>query len=55
MTEVAAGIPALPNTSRPGLRRTNAATQWLPPVGLIVLSLIPVVAGSVRLTEYQAA
>src|SRR2546430_15241231 len=51
MTGVAASIPALPNTSRPAPRRTNAATQWLPPVGLIVLSLIPVVAGSVRLTE----
>src|SRR5204863_2196651 len=32
-------------------RRTNSATQWLPPVGLIVLSLIPVLAGAVRLTE----
>ena len=51
MTEVAASIPALPSTSRPGLPRTNAATQWLPPVGLIVLSLIPVVAGAARLTE----
>src|SRR2546428_4686160 len=51
MTGVAASIPALPNTSRPGLPRTNAATQWLPPVGLIVLSLIPVLAGAVRLTE----
>ena len=51
MTEVAASVPALPNTSRPGLPRTNAATQWLPPVGLIVLSLIPVLAGAVRLTE----
>src|SRR2546428_10145790 len=51
MTGVAASIPALPNTSRPGLPRTNAATQWLPPVGVIVLSLIPVLAGAVRLTE----
>src|SRR5207245_2843786 len=51
MTGVAASIPALPNTSRPAPRRTNAATQWLPPVGLIVLSLIPVLAGAVRLTE----
>ena len=51
MTEVTAGIPALPSTSRPAPRRTNAATQWLPPVGLIVLSLIPVLAGAVRLTE----
>src|SRR5437773_6524219 len=51
MTEVVASIPALPTTSRPAPRTTNAATQWLPPVGLIVLSLIPVLAGSVRLTE----
>src|SRR4030081_1315998 len=51
MTEVAASISVLPNTSRPGLPRTNAAAQWLPAVGLIVLSLIPVLAGAVRLTE----
>jgi len=51
MTEVTASIPALLNTSRPGLPRTNAATQWLAPVGLIVLSLIPVLAGAVRLSE----
>src|SRR3989442_1813183 len=51
MTEVAAGLPTLPNTSRPGLPRTHAATQWLAPVGLIVLSLIPVLAGAVRLSE----
>jgi uncharacterized membrane protein len=51
MTGVAATTPTLPSTNRPGLPRTNAATQWLPPVGLIVLSLIPVIAGSVRLTE----
>src|SRR5438105_13838928 len=51
MTEVTASPPSFPNTSRPAPRRTNAATQWLPPVGLIVLSLIPVLAGAVRLTE----
>src|SRR4030081_2610425 len=51
MTEVAASISVLPNTSRPGLPRRDAATQLLPPVGLIVLSLIPVLAGAVRLTE----
>jgi hypothetical protein len=51
MTEVTASIPALLSTSRPAPRRTNAATQWLPPVGLIALSLIPIVAGAVRLTE----
>ena len=51
MTEVIASIPALPSTSRSGLRRANAPPQWLAPVGLIVLSLIPVLAGAVRLTE----
>jgi uncharacterized membrane protein len=51
MTEVTASIPALPSSSRSGLRRANAPPQWLAPVGLIVLSLIPVLAGSVRLTQ----
>ena len=51
MTEVTASIPALPSTSRSGLPRAKAPPQWLAPVGLIVLSLIPVLAGSVRLTE----
>ncbi|MDQ6673679.1 MAG: DUF2306 domain-containing protein [Chloroflexota bacterium] len=51
MTEVTASIPALPSTSCPDLRRTKAPHQWLAPVGLILLSLIPVLAGSVRLTE----
>jgi uncharacterized membrane protein len=41
----------LRSTSRPSPRKTNTATQWLPPVGLIALSLIPVLAGAVRLTE----
>src|SRR5438270_9713984 len=51
MTEVTASIPALSSTSRSSLRRANAPPQWLAPVGLIVLSLIPVLAGSVRLTQ----
>src|SRR5438874_7561781 len=51
MTEVTASIPTLRGSSRPAPRKTNAASQWLPPVGLIVLSLIPVLAGAVRLTE----
>jgi len=55
VTEVAASVPALPNASRPGLPRANAATQWLPSVGLIVLSLIPVLAGAVRLTELMGS
>jgi uncharacterized membrane protein len=29
--------------------------QWLPPVGLIVLSLIPVIAGAVRLNELMGS
>src|SRR5438105_13762552 len=51
MTEATASIPTLRGSSRPSPRKTNAASQWLPPVGLIVLSLIPVLAGAVRLTE----
>ena len=51
MTEVTASIPALPSTSRSSLRRASGPPQWLAPVGLIVLSLIPVLAGAVRLTE----
>jgi uncharacterized membrane protein len=51
MTAVAASIPALPSTSRPAPRKTNAATQWLPPIGLILLSLIPIIAGAGRLTQ----
>ncbi|MDQ6670422.1 MAG: DUF2306 domain-containing protein [Chloroflexota bacterium] len=51
MTRVTATIGNLPNTSHPAPRSTSGATQWLPPVGLIVLSLIPVLAGAVRLTE----
>ena len=51
MTEVTASLPTFPSTSRPAPRSTNAARPWLPPVGLIALSLIPVLAGSVRLTE----
>jgi uncharacterized membrane protein len=51
MTEVTASTPTVPSTHRAGLLRKNAATQWLPPVGLIMLSLIPVLAGAVRLNE----
>jgi uncharacterized membrane protein len=47
-------ISAVPRTSYPGAPRTNAATQWLAPAGLIVLSLIPVLAGAVRLTELMS-
>ena len=55
MTEVTASIPTLPSTSRPAPRKTNAATQWLPPVGLIALSLIPVLAGALRLNELMGS
>jgi hypothetical protein len=54
LTEVTASLPTFPGTSRPSPRKTNAASQWLPPVGpvgLIVLSLIPVLAGAFRLSE----
>src|ERR1700682_4454214 len=52
MTEVTA---SLPTTSRPARPKTNAASQWLPPVGLIALSLIPVLAGAVRLNELMGS
>src|SRR2546423_11438953 len=55
MTKVTASIPTLRSSSRPAPRKTNAASQWLPPVGLIVLSLIPVLAGAVRLTELMGS
>jgi uncharacterized membrane protein len=55
MIQVSASIPTLPSTSRPGPTRTNGATQWLPPVGLVVLSLVPVLAGAVRLTELMGS
>jgi Predicted membrane protein (DUF2306) len=55
MTEVAASIPTLRSSSRPAPRKTNAAIQWLPPVGLITLSLIPVLAGAFRLNELMGS
>jgi len=55
MTEVTASIPTLRSSSRPAPRKTNAASQWLPPVGLIALSLIPVLAGAVRLNELMGS
>src|SRR5918911_3451604 len=51
MNELTASVATSPAASHPRLPRTSPATQWLPPVGLIVLSLIPVLAGAVRLTE----
>src|SRR6202165_1951974 len=51
MADVTANIRALPSTSRSTPRRANAPPQWLAPAGPVVLSLIPVLAGSVRLTE----
>lgn len=35
----------------PSSRRTESARQWLAPAGLIVLALVPVIAGAFRLTE----
>ena len=51
MTQVIASIPTSRSSSRPAPRKTNTASQWLAPVGPIALSLIPVLAGAVRLTE----
>jgi uncharacterized membrane protein len=51
MTAVAARIGTLPSTSRAGLRRTKAPPGWLVPVGLIALSIVPILAGAFRLTE----
>jgi uncharacterized membrane protein len=55
MTEVTASIPTLRSSNRPAPGKTNAARQWLPPVGLIVLSLIPVLAGAMRLNELMGS
>src|SRR5207248_8623022 len=55
MTQVAASIPTLRSSSRPAPRKTNAAGQWLAPVGLIALSLIPVLAGALRMTELMGS
>jgi uncharacterized membrane protein len=51
---VTASIPTL-RSSRPAPGKTNTARQWLPPVGLIVLSLIPVLAGAMRLNELMGS
>ena len=40
---------------RPALPRVNPVTQWLPPVGLIALSFVPILAGAVRLTELMSS
>ena len=50
-----ASIATSSSTSRPAPRQANAATQWLPPVGLILLSLVPVLAGAVRLNELMGS
>lgn len=49
MTPGTASIPTLISrrTSRPG-------AQWLVPTGLILLSLIPMIAGGIRLTELSS-
>ena len=55
MTGVAVSIPTLRSSSRPAPGKTNTASEWLPPVGLIALSLIPVLAGAVRLNELMGS
>ena len=55
MTEVTPSISTLRSTSRPSPRNTNTPTQWLPPVGLIALSLIPVLAGAFRVSELMSS
>jgi len=55
MTQVTASFPNLRSSIRPAPRKTNAASQWLPPVGLIALSLIPVLAGAFRLNELMSS
>jgi len=54
MTDVAASLPAS-HSSRPTAPRKTNASQWLPPVGLIALSLIPVLAGALRLNELMSS
>jgi uncharacterized membrane protein len=54
MTEMTASIPTLRSSSRPAPRKTHTASQWLPPVGLVALSLIPVLAGAFRLNELMS-
>ena len=55
MTEVDASIPTLHGSGRPAPGKMNTATQWLAPVGLIALSLIPVLAGAMRMTELMGS
>jgi uncharacterized membrane protein len=55
MTQLTASIPTLRSSSRAAPRKTNAARQWLAPVGLIALSVIPVLAGAVRLNELMGS
>ncbi|MHA7238639.1 DUF2306 domain-containing protein [Arthrobacter sp. TMS1-12-1] len=43
--------PPSPKTVTPRRRRLPGRPSWLVPVGLILLSLIPVLAGAARLTE----
>src|SRR5689334_6300807 len=55
MSEMTASIPTLRSSTRRPPRETNTATQWLPPVGLIALSLIPVIAGAFRLNDLMSS
>jgi hypothetical protein len=42
---------AVPGADRTRIRARAPRQQWLPPAGLILLSLIPILAGAARLTE----
>jgi uncharacterized membrane protein len=55
MTQVTASIPTLRSSRRPVPDKTNTASQWLAPIGLIALSLIPVLAGAFRMTEMMGS
>jgi hypothetical protein len=53
MNTTVSTVPLMPGGVgiRLGPRRTSGPSKWLVPAGLIVLSLIPVLAGALRLTE----
>jgi len=55
MTEVTASIPTWGSTSLLSPRKTNTISQWLPPVCLIALSVIPVLAGAFRLNQLASS
>jgi len=50
MTEATASKRTV-SSSRSSPRSTNAPLHWLVPAGLVVLSIIPILAGAARLNE----